>query len=169
MKPFEPVIEKLAPRVVLTATTVGDPRKVTAQAMKPLYGTAYGTRFKVFKPERVNMEVGPLSAYWPDAHRKPRSRWTAIWNLEVSAFVHKRDLVQKDPGHPVELRRLPSATIARVLHVGTYASEKRTIEKLHAFVTAHGYRLAGPHEEVYLTRPGPKAKTIIQYAVKRRR
>ncbi len=112
------------------------------------------------------MTVGPLSAYWPDAHRKPKSKWNGIWNLQVSDFVKAKDLLQKDPKNKVSLVTLPAGLYARVLYIGTYANETKTIQDLHAFIKANKRKMIGDHEEVYLSKPGPKAKTMIQYLVK---
>lgn len=114
------------------------------------------------------MIVGPCSAFWPDAHLKPKSKWTGIWNLEVSSFVSAKDLIQKDPARRVGVKKLPAAMVAEILYVGPYSSEDPTIRKLHGFITAQKYTISGPHEEVYLTRPGPKAKTIIRYVITKR-
>lgn len=168
MKPFTPEIAKLPSRSVLTITTIGDPNSM-ADVFPALYGTAYGTKFIVFKPKRKEMKVGACSAFWPDAHLKPKSKWTGIWNLEIPAFVRQKDLIQKNPKLPVKVKKLPGGTVAQILHIGTYAGETPTIKKLHAFIKRQGFVIAGQHEEVYLTRPEPKAKTIIRYLLKKKK
>ncbi len=168
MKPFTPHITKLPKRTVLTVTTVGDPNKVTQSAMQALYGTAYGTKFKVYKPKRKVMTMSPPSAFWPDAAKKPKSRWTAHWMLDVPSFVKQKDLLQKNPTMAVKVKTLPAATVAEILHIGPYSAERPTIKKLHAFIKEQKLEIAGPHEEVYLSRPGPKAKTVVRYVVKPR-
>ncbi len=66
-------------------------------------------------------------------------------------------------------------TVAEILHVGSYATETPTIERLHQFIADQGYEIAGPHEEEYLKGPGMwgvKEKdylTIIRYQVRQRR
>lgn len=165
MKPFTPEITKLKPRTVLTLTTVGDPNKVAADSMKALYMTAYTTKFMTFKPKKKVMVIGKLAARWPDAHLKPKSKWKGVWGLEVSDFVQQKDLIMRHPTLKPKIVKWPYGTVAQVLYVGPYTGEAATIKKLHAFVAASGYRLAGPHEEEYLTKPGPKAKTIIRYVV----
>ncbi len=165
MKSSTPELTKLPKRTVLTITTVGDPNKVTAAIMPSLYGTAYGTKFKVFKPKGKKMDIGKCSAFWPDAHLKPKSKWIGVWNLEIPSFVKAKDLIQKNPKLPVKLVTLPAGTYAQILHVGTYATEGSNIMKLHEFVKTQKLKLIGAHEEVYLSRPGLKAKTIIQYRV----
>lgn len=168
MKRDIPEITKVPARVVLTVTTIGDPNTVMADTMPALYGTAYGTKFKVFKPRGKKMDIGPLSAFWPDAHTKPKTRWTGMWNLEVSPFVTAASVVQKNPKIHIGWKKLPAATVAQVLYVGPYSGETATIKSLHAFIADQGYKIAGNHEEIYLTKPGPKAKTIIRYVVKRK-
>ncbi len=50
MKPFTPHVVRLPKRSVLAYTTVGSPNK-SQPIIQALYGTAYGTKFKVFKPK----------------------------------------------------------------------------------------------------------------------
>ncbi len=168
MKPFTPYLEKLPKRVVLQITTHGDPNIITGPAMQALYGTAYGTKFKIYKPKKMKMDIGPVSAYWPDAHLKPKSKWTGIWNLQISDFVTAKDLIQKNPDTPVKRVAVRAGTYACILHIGTYASETKTIKALHEYMKAEKLKIVGEHEEVYLSRPGPKAKTIIRYAVSKK-
>jgi len=47
------------------------------------------------------------------------------------------------------------------------ADEEPTIKALHEFIKESGYKLFGPHEEEYLSRPGSKAKTIIRSLIKK--
>jgi hypothetical protein len=170
MRPLTPEISKLLPATVLTVTTIGDPNHDAADGVGALYGTAYGTKFKVYKPKKLAMVIGQLSAFWPDAHLQPKSKWTGIWNLEVPAFVKQSDLIQKNPKIKIKLAKRQSATIAQILHIGPYTTEAPTIKKLHDFVKDRGYVLTGPHEEVYLTKPDAKVvKTIIRYVVKKRK
>ena len=168
MKPLVPEIINLKPRKALSVITLGDPNKVAAPFMKALYGTAYGTKMKVFKPKGIVMTLGPLSAFWPDANIKPKDEWTGIWNLEVSPFVKTSDLLQKDKDIEIKLEELKSGKAAQVLFLGKYSNEGPTIEKLHQFIREQGYKIAGNHEEVYLTRPDAKEpKTIIRYLVEK--
>jgi hypothetical protein len=168
MKSFTPYLTKLPKRSVLTITTIGDPNNMT-DVFPALYGTAYTTKFKVFKPKNKEMKIGACSAFWPDAHLKPKSKWTGIWTLEIPSFVKQRDLIQKNPKLPTKIKTLPAGTYAQILHIGPYNAEKPTILKLHAFIKQQKLKIAGPHEEVYMTRPGPKAKTIIQYLAQKKK
>ena len=113
------------------------------------------------------MLICACSACWPDAHLKPKSLWTGIWNLEIPSYVKQSVLIQKDPTHKVIIRTLRAGSNAQVLYVGPYAGKASTIKKLHAYSKTQGYTISVAHEEVYLTKPGPKAKTVIRYVVKK--
>ena len=43
---------------------------------------------------------------------------------------------------------------AEILHVGSYAAEAPTIERLKRHITEQGYRITGLHEEEYVKGPG---------------
>jgi hypothetical protein len=60
-------------------------------------------------------------------------------------------------------------TVAQILHLGPYDQETKTIERLHQFIMANGYEIAGPHEEEYQSKPDAKViKTLIRYQVKKK-
>lgn len=114
------------------------------------------------------MMIGRLVCAYPDGLSKPMSKWTIVSDLEVSHFVTAKDLIQKNPQLPVRVTKRPASTYAVIRHIGPYAKEGPTIKRLHEYMKANHLKIIGPHEEVYLTRPGPKAKTIIRYAVQKR-
>ena len=169
MRAFVPELMRLPKRRVLTVTTVGSPNKVAQRCVNALFGTAYGTRFKVFAPLKKKMAIGRLACRWMNALKAPPSKWEARWGLEVSGPVTGRDLRQADPKTRIRMADWDYGLVAQILHKGPYADEWPSIEKLHAFVQEKGYRIVGPHEEEYLTRPDVKVpKTIIRYRVKKR-
>jgi len=62
-----------------------------------------------------------------------------------------------------------SSSVAQILHLGPYDRVTETIERLHQFITANGYEIAGPHEEEYQSKPDAKViKTLIRYQVKKK-
>lgn len=160
-------MSRLPKRTVVTITAVGSPAKVFTRVLPLLYGTAYGTKFKVFRPKGKKLVIGHLVSAYPNGLNQAMSKWTIVTDLEVSDFVKASDLLQKDPTQPVKLAKRPAALVAQILHVGPYSKEGPTIKKLLAFIKEQKLKIIGPHEEVYLTMPGPKAKTVIRYAVKR--
>lgn len=169
MKAFIPEIIDEKNVKVLTVTTFGDPNKKAEPQLKALYGTAYGAKMKVFKPKGIKMEIGRLIAKWPDAHLKPKNEWTGIWGLEIPDYVEKKDLIQKNPNIPIKVEIWKYDKTAQVLYLGPYSKEGPTIKKLHKFIQDEGYKIAGPHEEIYLTKPTAKIpKTIIRYLINKK-
>lgn len=144
----------------------GAPNTVFAQAFPALFGTAYTTKFKVFKPQGKKMEIGVPVAAYPLGLTVPKSKWMIVIDVPVSPFVTQKSLVQKIPDVPVKVAKRPSMTYAEILHVGSYSSEQKSVTLLEAFMHDQRLTIIGPHEEVYLTKPGPKAKTLIRYAVR---
>jgi hypothetical protein len=166
MKAFAPQIIKMGARMILTVTSIGDPNNIMEPYMKALYGAAYYAKMKVYKPKGVVMPIGKLSAFWPDAHLKPKELWTAHWFVVIPDYVNIADIIQKDPLIPVKVDTIKGGEVAEILHLGTYAEEGPTIQKLHAFINEQGYEIVADHEEEYLTMPGVKnQKTVIRYRV----
>jgi len=168
MKANTPEFTTVGPITVLTITSVGNPND-SERFFKALYGTAYTTKFKVYKPQGKEMKFGKLIGRWPDAHLKPKDQWTGIWGLPVPDFVRQKDLIQKDPSLPVAVEVWTYGEVAQILHRGPYDQEGPTITQLSDFIKDSGYEIDGmSHEEVYLTSPDAKdQKTLIRYKVQR--
>ena len=75
----------------------------------------------------------------------------------------------KDVRVPLRLERLREGLAAQILHVGPFADEPRTIERLHAFMDSKRLRAVGRHHEIYLRDPRRTAperlRTIIRQPV----
>jgi len=168
MRANKPELTTAQPITVLTITSVGDPNE-SERYFKALYGTAYSTKFKVYKPMGKDMMFGKLIGRWPDAHLKPKDQWTGIWGLPVPDFVRQEDLLQKDAKLPIAVEVWKYGDVAQILHKGPYDQEGPTVMQLHTFIKDSGYEIDGnSHEEVYLTSPDAKdQKTLIRYKVKR--
>ena len=169
MKALTPQITKLPDRKIVTVSSVGDPNKVMEPYMKALYGAVYSAKMKVYKPKGIKMELGKLTALWPDAHLKPKDQWKGIWGVPVPDYVSDKDLTQKDPDIAVKIDVWKGGEYAEILHLGPYTEEGPTVKKLHDFIEESGYKIIGTHEEEYLTKPDAKnMKTIIRYLVKKK-
>ena len=146
--------------------SVGDPTEVGENVFNALYGAVYKLKFAL-KKEGVEFKVEAPRARWfaGEGWRDvPREQWEAAWAIPVPEDT--AELFQKDPDTPVTLETWEYGTCAQILHLGTYAEEEPTIDRLHEFIAESGYRIAGPHEEEYLTRPGAKVqKTVVRYQV----
>ena len=58
---------------------------------------------------------------------------------------------------------------AQIMHIGPYAAEQPTIDRLHEFITNNGYKFNGKHHEIYLNdvrKAAPEnLKTIIRQPI----
>lgn len=164
----DPEIVELPTRTMAVVRTCGDPSELGESVFKALIGAAYTLKFAL-KKQGVEFKVEPPRARWfagENWREVPRERWEAAWALPIPDDT--TELEQKVPERPVSVERWEYGTVAQILHVGEYADEEPTIERLHAFIAENDWEIAGPHEEVYLSRPGAKSpKTIIRYQVRR--
>ncbi len=167
MKPFVPEIVEMPDCKVATVSSKGDPNVVGEQIFKPLYGAVYTLKFDLKKRGLATFKVAGLRARWPDAHLVPKDQWIAHWALPIPDDTES--LPKKSPDDPdVEIATWEYGTVAQVLHLGPYSEEGPTIEALHKFIADSGYRIAGDHEEEYLTSPKAKVmKTIIRCRVEK--
>lgn len=77
---------------------------------------------------------------------------------------------KKKPNPALSRLRLESfreGLCVQTLHLGPYATELATIEKMHHWAAENGYQLAGKHHEIYLGDPRRKLKTVLRHAVAR--
>jgi hypothetical protein len=169
----------------------GDPNTSEAyhEALEALYGVAYTLKFGLKKEDAErDFKVAPLEGLWwtdeaaptMDALQRDRDAWN--WTMMIAvpdevtadevttasgAAARKRDL----PAAPLlRLERFEEGLAAQIMHVGPYAEEAPTIERLHDFVAAQGYELRGRHHEIYLGDPHRTAperlKTVLRHPVR---
>ena len=177
MTPFitarrDPKVVRLPALKYLIIAGRGDPAKGKEfqEAAQALYTMVYTLKFSG-KPgsRRRQMPVLPLDAlWWMPGHKgfaanAPRSAWRWRAMLAVPGFVTEamvakvcKDVLAKKPMPMVRRVRLKTwkeGLCAQVLHVGPYAAERLTIERLHEFIREDGYRPTGRHHEIYLSDP----------------
>jgi hypothetical protein len=67
--------------------------------------------------------------------------------------------------------RFEEGQVAQILHLGPYADERPTIERLHSAIAAAGLRPRGRHHELYLGDPRrskpERLRTLIRQPVER--
>jgi hypothetical protein len=163
----------------------GDPNTALEyqQAIEALYGLSYTLKFR-FKQsaQAIDYPVMALEGLWSvpdlrDLSNRDKWQWTMmIMQPELVTreivdetrvtLAHKKPLVALGK---VRLEPYAEGLAAQILHVGPYAAEWPTIERLHSFVRENGYELRGKHHEIYLSDPRrsapEKLKTILRHPV----
>lgn len=175
----------------LSVDGVGDPNTSAAfaDAVQALYSITYGAKFALKRTVGATPKVSPLETLWWaedmsvfTAARKDEWHWTAMirqpdvltHELISSVVIAAEEKNPRPVLRELELRTFDEGAAAQLLHVGTYATEAPTIERLHAFIHDQGFVFDGrvhKHHEIYLSDPRrsapEKLRTIIRqsYAV----
>ena len=155
--------------------------------MPGLYATAWTLRFAL-KRRGVVSRVGPLEGLWWTvdgatnldeifAPGRDLWRWTLVIALPDAATDAEVDAAlaggreKLDPGLARGLRveRFDEGRVAQLQHVGPYAAERETIERLHDAIAGAGLTPRGRHHEIYMGDPRRSAperlKTILRQPV----
>lgn len=169
----------------------GDPNTspAYADAVQALYAVSYAAKFAVRKAGGTDFTVSPLEGFWSAEDmgvfltgdkgawdwtmvvRQPESVTDALVARLVEEVAAKKALPAV---HDLRLETITEGTAAQVLHVGPYAAEGPTIQRLHDFVHEQGFVFDGDverHHEIYLGDPRraapEKLRTIIRQAYRR--
>lgn len=164
-----------------------------APRMPALYTTAYKLRFGL-KARGVVTKVGPLEGLWwtsdesidvdaiPDLDGilevdRGAWRWILLVALPEEATIDEIDSALEagraklgaSLAESLRVEPFDEGRVAQLLHLGPYASERPSIEHLHAAVAGAGLHLRGRHHELYLGDPRTSApdrlRTIIRHPV----
>jgi hypothetical protein len=159
-----------------------------APRMPGLYATAWTLRFAL-KRRGVVTKVGPLEGLWWTADGTTdldeifgaTDRGTWRWTLFIAlpddatpeeleaALAGGRAKLVEPFDSSLRIERLAEGRAAQLLHLGPYAAERPSIERLHAAILGAGLRLVGRHHEIYLGDPRrgdpDKVRTILRQPV----
>ncbi|HZD44205.1 MAG TPA: GyrI-like domain-containing protein [Methanomicrobiales archaeon] len=182
-----PVLVDVPSMQFLMVDGKGDPgtSQEYRDAMEALYALSYTLKFMVKKGEQgIDYVVPPLEGLWwaekMEAFRvgdRNAWQWTSLIMqpevVTVELFERARAEVgrKKDPPalRKVRFLQFHEGLSAQVLHMGPFAGEGPTVERLHTFIQEKGYRLRGKHHEIYLSDPRriapEKMKTILRQPV----
>jgi hypothetical protein len=181
----QPVLVDVPEMAYLMIDGHGEPGDGPFQrAVEALFGVAFTAKFAVKRIDpREDFTVMPLEGlFWtPDVTgARPASSEGGSWTLMiVQPPAVTEELARKSTADAIErglpaarqlrLERFREGLAAQVIHVGSYADEEPTIEKLLAFIAEHDYPLRGRHHEIYLSDPRRTAperlKTVIRQPV----
>jgi hypothetical protein len=186
-RPAADVVEVPA-RSALAIDGAGGPESEPfGRSIGALYGVAYTLKFSR-KPAGTEFKIGPLEGrWWAEGATQesglavaPRETWRWRLRMAVPGDVTEAELASvirtatmkkggKLEGSPdaarVALERIPAAAMGRILHVGPYADEPASFEKIRELLSTSGRSGANAHLEIYLSDPGrtkpEKLKTVL--------
>jgi len=181
----KPSIIDVPPMNGFTVDGTGDPNgQAFQEAVGSLYSVAYTLKFAFKKDKAIDYPVMALEGLWwaddvTDFLNGKRDNWKWTIFITLPDVVTKKDVGEavaavkekaKFPKFPeVRFEKFAEGRAAQVMHVGPYAAEGPTIERLHRFVEEQGYKLRGKHHEIYLGDPRrsapEKLRTIIRHPV----
>lgn len=165
----------------------GDPNTAEAyrDAVSALFSVAYKAKFAARDDTGVDHTVMPLEGLWwtddmAEFSMDDKSNW--FWTMLIAqpdhvTADHVADAIQHavtakhlDAARSIRLERWTEGRAAQILHIGPYAAEAPTIEKLHAFIAETSLSRSGKHHEIYLSDPARVApermRTIVRQPVR---
>jgi len=162
----------------------GDPGDASfRRCVGALYGVAYTLKFARKKSRRADFKIGALEGRWTAAGgtapgaTPPRQAWRWRLRLALPGDVTAREVAEaihaavsrkggKLGGSPeagrVALERIAAKRFGRVLHVGPYADEPRSFERIRAALAAAKAEPEHGHLEIYLNDPGRTAPARLR-------
>ncbi len=188
-----PVVIEVPEMKFLMIDGVGDPNTSQAfqEAMGALYGMSYTMKFTVkLGPLAVDYPVMALEGLWwtedgvasvqaaIDSERAGW-QWTMMMmqpDLVTPELVEEvREKARQKRNSPsldrVRLESFHEGLAVQIMHLGPYAEELPTIERMHAFAEEQGYDLRGKHHEIYLGDPRranpEKLRTVLRHPVEK--
>jgi len=161
-----------------------------AEATQALYSLSYTLKFmfKKRKTDAVDYPVMPLQGLWGlqdtsfDIGKKDNWTFTLmILQPEIitkNIFEEAREQVRKKKGdsetlNKVRLTHFEEGLCVQTMHIGPYATEPDTIDRMKAYMAENGLKdNVGPnglHHEIYISDPRKaapdKMKTIVRHPV----
>lgn len=174
----------------------GDPNAENSE-YKASIGLLYAVAFTIKMSKKTGHQitgyfdyvVPPLEGFWWQEHNKGidyahKEAFQFISLIRLPDFVTKADfdwaVREAAEKKNIDLSKVEFLTYAeglcvQCMHIGPYDAEPETVEKMHAFIAAHGYALDLTdkrfHHEIYLSdarKVSPeKLKTVIRHPVKK--
>jgi hypothetical protein len=158
------------------------------EAMQALYGISYTLKFmsKLDNKNPIDYSVMALEGLWwtEDGTFDISKPGNWHWTLMMLQPNHITETMFEKALHQVVEKHGDSPSLAKVrfdsfeeghcvqtMHIGPYATEPATVERMHAFLQENGYRdrvgLGGKHHEIYLGDPRradpAKLRTVLRH------
>lgn len=191
-KPNPHFIE-IEPARFLSITGKGDPSgKEFTERIQALYATVYAIKFH-YKAEDKDFTVSKLQCQWWFDENKfgnpsmaeaptriPRSEWEYRQLIRLPDYVTKENVEQAKQrtvskkqimlADNIEFFEMTEGKCVQILHVGPFANEPETLQRMSEWMKEKNLAKNGLHHEIYLsdfrkTVPS-KLKTILREPVK---
>jgi hypothetical protein len=162
-----------------------------AEATQAMYGISYTLKFssKLDKKNPIDYPVMALEGLWwiEDGTFDITKPGNWHWTLLMLQPDHITEEMFESALHKVVEKRGDSSALAKVrfesfeeglcvqtMHIGPYAAEPPTVQRMQAFMQENGYRdlvgLGGKHHEIYMGDPRradpAKLKTVLRHPVR---
>ena len=163
----------------------GEPTgEVFSKSIEALYPLAYGVK-NLCKKQGKDFAVPKLEGLWwvksnKPALEVPREEWywkllirmpdfvtsDIVKNAREEVFKKKRlDLIKE-----IKFETINEGKCVQIMHIGPYATEPETIQKMKDFMKENDYTENGLHHEIYISDPRKtspeKMKTILRQPIK---
>lgn len=155
-------------------------------SMAAMYGVAYTLKFmsKLRADDPIDFTVMALEGLWStesgsrfDFDWREPSLYTLLMlqpdhitpEMYTQAVADTRAKRPNSALERIRLERWREGPSIQTMHVGPYADEPATLERMDAFAEENGYEFHGRHHEIYIgdpTRSRPEnLKTVLRHAV----
>ena len=156
-------------------------------AFGALLGVSYALKFmsKLRETDPIDYTVMALEGLWWtdtgefDINKREEWRWTmmVMQPEHITEEMYGEALRQVKERRPnpalskLRFERFHEGLCIQMMHIGPYADEPRTIEKMKTFTLENGYRHRGKHHEIYLGDPRrakpERLRTILRQPVEK--
>lgn len=182
--PKQPVFVAVGPAQYLSITGQGKPG---GESFKQHIGALYAAAYTLKMAEKMaghDYKVCHLEGqWWADKACDGQSLQAEAfeWKLliRVPEFITQKDLDaairsvmakrKSALASQVKLEAIAEGRCVQILHIGPYAQEETSVDKMRQMAEQNGVHLRGPHHEIYLSDPNrvPKERlrTILRYPV----
>jgi hypothetical protein len=181
----EPRVVKTGPAMYLAIEGRGEPgSELFTARIEALFAVAYGIKMAKKSAGR-DYKVAKLEGLWwgsrgpGDFSLEPKEEWNWKLIIRTPDFVSGDDiestvanLLEKGKGHDIKrvvLETIDEGLCVQILHIGPFAEERPSIEKLNHFAQEQGLSFHGLHHEIYLSDfrrvPPEQLKTILRMPV----
>jgi hypothetical protein len=161
--------------------------EIFREAMGAMYGVAYSLKFmsKLRSEDPIDFTVMAIEGLWStesgakfDFDWREPSLYTLLMMQpdHVTSAMFEQAVADSRAKRPnpalgrIRLERWREGPSVQIMHIGPYADEPATLNKMDSFAEEHGFEFHGHHHEIYIgdpTRSKPEnLKTVLRHPVK---